>query len=142
MRVVSTAAAAETHKMASSHAGGGREAYEASSTTFEDDEDEDDTQAVYAGDRDCDDHITETDSGGSSIECNLEEGRERGCIAESSMKSRRTSPSMSIQVPATLKARTKIAAGTIKGTLSAGKLKEKATAGKPAAPTHPGPRSK
>jgi hypothetical protein len=42
MRVVSTAAAAETHKLASPHAGSGRKAYEASSMTSDDNEDDDD----------------------------------------------------------------------------------------------------
>jgi hypothetical protein len=137
MCVVSTTDAAETHKLASPHAGGGRKAYEAMSMTSddeEDDEDEEDTQEIDAGDRDGDDGATETDSGGSSMECNLEDGLERRRNVASSKKSRRTGPSMSTKVPAARKTRTKTAAGKIKGTVTAGNIKRKAAAVKTAAP--------
>jgi hypothetical protein len=88
----------------------------------EDEDDEDDTQEVDAGDRGGDDGATETDSGGSSMECDLENGLERRRIVASSKKSRRTGPSMSTQVPAARKTRTKTPAGNIKGTVTAGNV--------------------
>jgi hypothetical protein len=77
----------------------------------EDDDDEDDKQEVDAGDRDGEDGFTDTDSASSSMECDLEDGLERGRIVASSKKSRRTGPSMSTQVPLARKTRTKAAAG-------------------------------
>jgi hypothetical protein len=118
MHVVSTAASAETHKLASPNAGGGGKSYKARSMTSDDDEDDDDededegdTQELDAGDRDGDDGVTDTESAGSSMECHLEDGLERGHIFASSEKSRRTGPSMTTQVPAALKTRTKAATG-------------------------------